>query len=187
MSGYEVGVIDALAPFGADDLQRRNSLLQSWNLVRTLEIFPDPTYHDRKDVFWRTLITNRTSESNLAEPDREGIEFDHFWEFTKHPTEHTGADLLLFPNYNKAFSQHGFQRCFFTSQNGFVGLAPAIAKVKDCICLLSGAQVPFVLRKAEGQLGWQVIGESYVHGLMNGEHWRRLTESQQSESTFVLV
>ena len=56
----------------------------------------------------------------------------------------------------------------FISKEGFVGLAPAHSQQGDCICIILGADVPFILRRTPiGQ--YELIGEAYVHGIMDGE------------------
>lgn len=53
-----------------------------------------------------------------------------------------------------------------------IGLIPKQAEVGDQICILWGCSVPVVLRANDddkyGQ-SWTLIGEAFVHGLMNGE------------------
>ncbi|EPE24734.1 hypothetical protein GLAREA_08587 [Glarea lozoyensis ATCC 20868] len=58
---------------------------------------------------------------------------------------------------------------------GYVGLAHRQSMIGDFIVLLRGASVPIVLRPCEG--GYRVIGEVYVHGIMNGEFWEAQDES----------
>ena len=58
-------------------------------------------------------------------------------------------------------------RRFFTTTKGFMGLAPDIAQVGDKVCLISGCCTPFIIR-ADGQ-NYALVGESYVHGVMDGE------------------
>jgi hypothetical protein len=53
-----------------------------------------------------------------------------------------------------------------------VGLIPQHAKIGDQICILYGCSVPVVLRKLPrfiDEFGWQLIGDAYVHGIMDGE------------------
>ncbi|PQE24952.1 hypothetical protein CJF32_00007294 [Rutstroemia sp. NJR-2017a WRK4] len=53
-----------------------------------------------------------------------------------------------------------------------VGLIPQNAKVGDRICILYGCSVPVVLRRHLGfnqEVYWQLIGDAYVHGVMDGE------------------
>ncbi len=43
-------------------------------------------------------------------------------------------------------------------------------KAGDVVCLLRGGDVPFVLRRLSSGNGcYQLIGEAYVHGIMQGE------------------
>ena len=58
-------------------------------------------------------------------------------------------------------------RRFFTTPKGFMGLAPDIAQVGDKICLISGCCTPFVIRP--NGPNYCLVGESYVHGVMDGE------------------
>lgn len=52
------------------------------------------------------------------------------------------------------------------------GLAPEKAKVGDLVCVLLGCSVPVILRpsvrESEAQAHYEFVGESYVHGKMNG-------------------
>lgn len=62
------------------------------------------------------------------------------------------------------------RRRFFVTQAGFMALGPAETQVGDKVVVIHGAHVPFVLRKdVDGGGGHAVVGEVYVHGLMNGE------------------
>ncbi|KAI1742790.1 heterokaryon incompatibility protein-domain-containing protein [Xylaria scruposa] len=53
-------------------------------------------------------------------------------------------------------------------QDPIYGLAPQGSKVSDIVCILLGCSVPVVLSKDRGQL-YKVVGEAYVHGMMDGE------------------
>jgi len=53
-----------------------------------------------------------------------------------------------------------------TESNGFA-LVPETSIMNDIIVVFRGVAVPFVLRKQED--GYQIVGISYVHGLMDGE------------------
>ncbi|KAI1287920.1 heterokaryon incompatibility protein-domain-containing protein [Xylaria venustula] len=53
------------------------------------------------------------------------------------------------------------------TKGGRMGTAPAAARIGDQIGVLLGCSMPLVLRKSGD--GWTVIGECYVHGVMEGE------------------
>lgn len=61
-----------------------------------------------------------------------------------------------------------FGRRYFRTKGGLMGLAPAAAQPNDTLCVLFGGQVPYVLRERENNT-FEFIGESYVHGMMDGE------------------
>lgn len=68
-------------------------------------------------------------------------------------------------------------RVFCVTEKGYMGLVPYRSKEDDLIVVLSGGHTPFVLRERESDIPtfsgnerrWQLIGECYVHGFMDGE------------------
>ena len=69
----------------------------------------------------------------------------------------------------------------FLSNSGHVGLAPARTEPGDCICIIFGSPVPYILRAStEGK--FVLIGEAYVHGIMDGE----FLEHDHAPSTFFI-
>jgi hypothetical protein len=63
--------------------------------------------------------------------------------------------------------KYALGRRFFVSEEGKFGLAPPNARKGDHITVFHGAETPFILRKSGST--FQIVGESYVYGLMNGE------------------
>lgn len=69
--------------------------------------------------------------------------------------------------------KYALGRRFFVSEDGYFGLAPPDARKGDQVAVLYGSEIPFILRKIGST--FQIVGESYVHGLMSGEavdKWR---------------
>lgn len=67
-------------------------------------------------------------------------------------------------------------RKLFITKQGYIGLGPKTSQVGDQIYLLSGARLPFILRRAEEPPGIKLkqsihnmVGECYVHGTENGQ------------------
>jgi hypothetical protein len=58
-------------------------------------------------------------------------------------------------------------RCVFVSEKGYLGLGPKAAQKGDIISVLLGGDLVYILR--EKGLDAEFVGESYVHGLMDGE------------------
>lgn len=63
---------------------------------------------------------------------------------------------------------HGWR--FVVTKNGYVGVVPNMTKVGDVVAVLKGGRVPFVLRRSkERDEAFRLVGECYIHCLMNGE------------------
>jgi hypothetical protein len=53
--------------------------------------------------------------------------------------------------------------------NGFIGLFPSQSRVDDEVWILDGGKVPYLIRHDEVCNTWSLVGETYVHGIMQGE------------------
>ncbi|MCJ1251893.1 hypothetical protein MMC30_009131 [Trapelia coarctata] len=58
-------------------------------------------------------------------------------------------------------------KLFILTEDRYMGLAPLDTTEGDRICVILGCSVPFIVRPTVD--GWILIGECYVHGLMDGE------------------
>ena len=66
-----------------------------------------------------------------------------------------------------------------TTEKGYIGLAHNQSRNGDSICLLQGCTRPTILWSCEG--GYSIVGESYVHGIMDGEFWSPHDESSMQD------
>jgi len=64
-----------------------------------------------------------------------------------------------------------YGRRFGITHRGFMCLLPRETKPGDTIYIPHGNKVPIIIRQSEREGCWQSIGESYVHGMMQGEAW----------------
>ncbi len=147
-----------------------SNILQHWQSLAT-EISEDPV------EFWVTIITDRTGGGiRLTETQRT-----HFgqimlrWLVSK-------SDKWPTVDFRRLMSFHTPLR-FFVSVAGLMGMAPDEAQVGDIICVLFGGQVLFILRKRE-PTGYILIGECYVHGVMDGEAMKGYEEGKYSKEFF---
>ncbi|CAG5166866.1 uncharacterized protein ALTATR162_LOCUS6989 [Alternaria atra] len=60
-------------------------------------------------------------------------------------------------------------RRLMVTEQGYVGVAPCRARPGDVVGVLFGCSIPLVLRREASQDAWQVVGEGFVYGHMNGE------------------
>ncbi|KAH7308420.1 heterokaryon incompatibility protein-domain-containing protein [Stachybotrys elegans] len=77
-------------------------------------------------------------------------------------SQSSDAEALLMANL-----QFTARRRFVATSKGYYGLVPAQAAVGDQVAILKGGNYPFVLRSCGRN--WKLVGECYVHGVMNGE------------------
>jgi hypothetical protein len=62
---------------------------------------------------------------------------------------------------------------FATSNSGYFGLVPSVAKLGDIICIGRGLSVPVIIREVQKEpcesALYTLVGPSYIHGIMDGE------------------
>lgn len=90
---------------------------------------------------------------------------------------------LLGPGLDQDSTQHAFprwpdrraggpkidRRRLVLTSLGFIGLIPAEAELDDKVWLVHGGNMLYILRR-DGAHKQLLIGEAYMHGLMQGEH-----------------
>ena len=67
----------------------------------------------------------------------------------------------------------------FVTDRGHLGLASQHVRSGDIVAVLSGVQVPFILRTSTDDK-YKIIGEAYVDSIMDGEavaksRWQRIS------------
>jgi hypothetical protein len=70
----------------------------------------------------------------------------------------------LFGAKNKSPGRHVFRM-----ESGDFGLGPPLTAVGDEIFLCKGGKLPLVLRRSGEH--WKLVGDCYVHSMVNGEFW----------------
>lgn len=78
-------------------------------------------------------------------------------------------------------------RRLMVTADGLVGMAPCRARPGDAVVVLFACSIPLVLRKTGSRDGWEVIGEAYVDGYMNGEVEQLLNRRTRNIHRFRLV
>jgi hypothetical protein len=95
-------------------------------------------------------------------------------------------DPKQFNCYNVGLQRSTFPRRFTITKKGYMGLTPPKAQVGDLICVFIGASTPFVVREMEDGY-FRLVGECYVHGLMDGEAMDDLLAGKLKEQTITLA
>ena len=80
------------------------------------------------------------------------------------------------------------ERRFITTKKGYYGIAPSTVREGDSCCVLFGAKTPFIIRDVAGSPGqYELIGESYVHGVVHGEIVEMCLDGLLQEEDIILV
>ncbi len=87
--------------------------------------------------------------------------------------------------YELAARNRSCNSSFFITKKGYCGLGPNALRSGDMVCVLYGGAVPFVLRPKKEL--YQLIGEAYVHGIMEGEAISQWKNGGLEQMTFVIT
>lgn len=146
--------------------------LETWRKMMRTQ--PDERYHTGEPLsraFWRTVQVDLKQNS----PDGPRQMDSQDWEDLVALETEEGLEEFLArvkSNFRRAFRQlrliEQFNRRFYVTVNGYIGLGPPGLDVGDSICLLELGQVPYALRDA-GPRKRTYLGECYVHRIMDGE------------------
>jgi Heterokaryon incompatibility protein (HET) len=173
--------IDGTNPPDYSPISHGQQLLTWYDQARRLatEGVADP-YHNGKpasEAFWRTLIIDMTSSGRPA-PRIYGENCRIWEELTREAVQHQSVSLWPKDDHDPVNFEFLFKRTcagrrFCVTEKGFMGLVPRSAKPGDKVCILLGAETPFVLRSKARErnemVQYELIGEAYVHGIMDGE------------------
>jgi hypothetical protein len=77
-------------------------------------------------------------------------------------------DIGLIAMYWRPMVSRSSGRKYFVSQRGYLGVGPSTISPGDVIAIVLGLDTPLVLRAIEKD-HYQIVGEAYVHGIMDGE------------------
>ncbi|KAI1410613.1 hypothetical protein F5Y13DRAFT_202086 [Hypoxylon sp. FL1857] len=99
------------------------------------------------------------------------------------PKVNQQEDMARATIFHNAVMRVCYGRKYFLTANGYMGIGPSHMKTGDLVCVARGASVPLILSENRKFLGGydleplhihqerRFVGESYIHGLMDGEHY----------------
>ncbi|KAF2138825.1 uncharacterized protein K452DRAFT_300889 [Aplosporella prunicola CBS 121167] len=132
------------------------------------------------DDFQKDMIVLEKLGSNGAQPllpTRDQINARaNIWTETQQMHFKTDDERLKFaledggtPIFGRILAMNGGGRRLYRTAKGLFGLGPGSVKKDDEVWLIKGARVPFILRGCPGKKDHRLVGETYIHGYMNGE------------------
>ena len=148
------------------------------------------------ETFWRTLVGDRGPQGSNAPSWYHRAFLYCLYRLTPNGDINTnrliheceGESSLVLDFLQRVQSVIWNRKFLVSRNNNWIGLAPMAAQVGDIICVLYGCSVPVVLRpqsEGGGQF-WQLVGECYVYGIMDGEALETQAARGYSEEEFEL-
>lgn len=193
MKGFQIDVVQKVSSRIAGGLLLRESLVMGgWE-------DPEDQLEEVPNALWRTLVADRSPEGDNPPSWYHRACLNCFAHSTSTGDIDTGA-LIANPRSSSIMTKFlrrvqsvVWNRQFLKSVNhDFFGLAPMGTQVGDIICILLGCSVPVILREHRtpasdlfpaGEFEYfELIGEAYVYGLMDGEalhQFRSLTTEME--------
>jgi hypothetical protein len=125
-------------------------------------------------AYFRTLTADRTALSPRIDQTYWSQYFASFSDWGLHHSSGEVGDLpaSAWELVSKDIGTIIEDKNMFLTTHGYLGLGHEGFDAGDIVCILSGGEVPFILRetaKREDRGVFQFLSECYVHGVMDGE------------------
>jgi hypothetical protein len=186
-----------LGPVAVVSTPAPSTNFQEWRDMAGIETLPGRLYGSRTsttyyDAYWETLCCSiLPSRSSLHDPNQVVLTSDYscyrswhdaWWDWVSKfdgdvhkmdsvSSDYIGPEIAAFDA--SVIVATGMRRLFISRDEEWLGLVPSSANVGDVIVLLEGGSVPYILRLSEKEAGcYNLIGDAYVHGVMDGEGWK---------------
>lgn len=140
------------------------------------------------DAFWKTMVAGKDQSSRAKAPAEFSPIFALLFDtatqsspsFPDQPSPSTKRRLTLenlqvrspartYRHMQVAMKAAVDRRRLGVTTKRYLGLFPRGTKIGDRVCVFTEGCVPFVIRRHEIRDEYQLVGECYVHGIMDGE------------------
>ncbi|KAI0195493.1 HET-domain-containing protein [Astrocystis sublimbata] len=189
-----------------------SSTIKDWRRIAGIEEAPSKSYVGGgtvSEAFWRTLCLDMSAPDvqgdSQTRPITRASDLDRgvylaFWymHLSGHNvgiyTKETASFTKKVFGFHRHIGKTVTRRQFFISQKGYMGLAPLGVEIGDCIYVLAGGRAAFIVRAVEQEkshvssgLIYRLLGDLYVHGLMDGEASKLVSEGALQLDTIKLA
>lgn len=174
VKGFQVDVVQKVSSRIAGGLLLRESLIMGgWDE-------PEGDLSEVPEALWRTLVADRSPEGGNPPSWYHRACLNCFAHSTSTGDIDTGALIAnprsssIMTTFLRRVQSVVWNRKFLKSaMRDSFGLAPMGTEEGDIICILFGCSVPVIVREHRSLAGefeyYELIGEAYVYGLMDGE------------------
>ena len=119
------------------------------------------------DSLWRTLCWNIDEHQHYPASPENGPYFKELFDLLMSDKKGENRDLAYKAKFHTFVRLRKSPLCITIGR--LMASVPRTTEVGDRIMILSGSNVPFVLRSVDDH--YRLIGPCYVHGIMDGEAW----------------
>jgi hypothetical protein len=181
---------DALFESGPDGKIDDANIFYEWAcLAGELESYPNGAGVDI--AFMLTMIANSDNNANKASDGYLAASLSWYrWihrikslEISEDllPQASQEEDMARVTLFHSAVMRVCYGRRYFLTKNGYMGIGSSHMKTGDLVCIARGASVPLILNEKRKFVGGydleplyickerRFVGESYIHGLLDGE------------------
>ena len=175
---------------------------KEWNRLSGAAETPELKYVDQtttlEDAFWLTLVNgvmvHPTLEGGiLAFTSIHKSLFLEWWAFYQ-SSSYIEASINLV-TFDTSVTQATFGRRFFSTEKGYIGTGTTSMRRGDLVVVLDGGRLFHVLRQTDGSFEadraqfpqYTILGDAYVHGLMDGEGEALAQRQGITKQKYVLV
>jgi len=158
---------------------------------------PYPTGQDFLDAYSRIFLCDEPLDDGLDfDPETSILEGYKFQRYVLSHIEELAAgradqlDLTFLARndeigrwYEQKMSGELTGKKFCATTKGYLGWVPPSAEPGDIVCIFFGSKVPFLLQTG-GSGFYKLIGECYIHGIMEGE---AVVEGDLVEQKFQII
>jgi hypothetical protein len=136
-----------------------------------------PTEESVEEALGRSLCWDTDYESSYPAPDELVDSFREWYRVLTSFNTSKAIEEELNSQENSFLNILNKSSPLCVTASGYLAAVPCTIEVGDCIAILAGGRLPFVLRPTGDH--YCLIGPCYVHGIMNGEAFpENLEESQ---------
>lgn len=170
----ENGLQGVLGPQTTDSDSRQEILWRTLIGNRSMKIHPAPVEFGNYFHVWRAFLKNSSSGGSLsalsaAEIRRLAQLVDPGFDPKRKNPDSVYLVLDGFFKYRNQWGMTCLGRSFCTTTQT-VGIVPPKTLPGDIVCIVYGMQTPYIVRPSGDQSGkYRLVGECYMHGMMNGE------------------
>lgn len=126
-----------------------------------------PTGESIQDALWRTLCGNYDTHWNYPASIETGKHFEWWHRILSSDNDMDSMEKEMMAQKDRFGDAVRSTAPVCTTRKGLLASVPYTTETGDCIAVLTGGRVPFVLRPMGDY--YYLVGPCYVHGVMDGE------------------